>query len=110
MPKRLTISLSFKHERVLRRIAKADEESASVILRRLIREEAKRRSFWRGSKRALGGTVGTLDKRLLIRVSPFHKRIVRQMADSDGESTSAFVRGLIREEALRRNLWSEVGR
>lgn len=110
MPKR-TFVFPFRHGQALRRIAKADEESMSVILRQLIREEAKRRSFWRrGSKRALEGRVGDLDIRLLIRVSPLHRRVVQQMADIDGESMSAFVRGLIREEALRRSLWLEVGR
>jgi len=110
VPKR-TFVFPFRHSQALRRIAKADEEQMSVILRQLVREEAKKRGFWRrSSKRALGGKVGTLDERVLVRVSLFHKRVARQMADADGESVSAFVRGLIREEALRRSLWLEVGR
>lgn len=111
MSKRFTISLPFKYERLLRRIAKADEEPKSAILRQLIREEARKRGLWqRGPRQALAGSVGSLSERLLVRVSPFHKRIVQQMADADGESISAFVRGLIREEASRRGLWLEVGR
>lgn len=111
MSKRFTISLSFKYERLLRRMAKADEEPKSVILRQLIREEARGRGLWqKGSRQALVGKVGSLSERLLVRVSPFHKRVAQQMAGADGESISAFVRGLIREEALRRSLWLEVGR
>lgn len=110
MPRR-TFTFPLRYDRVLRQMAKADEETMSVTLRQLIREKARERGLWRkASGPALKGTVGTMDKRLLIRISPFHKRIVQQMADSDGESISAFVRGLIREEALRRSLWSEVGR
>lgn len=110
MPKRSFV-LPFRHDRILRRIAKADEEPISVTLRQLIREEAKKRGFWRrDSGQALEGRVGALSERLLTSISPFHKRVVQQMAGTDGESVSAFVRGLIREEALRRSLWLEVGR
>lgn len=110
MPKRSFV-LPFRHDRALRRIAKADGEPMSVTLRQLVREEARKRGFWRrDSKQALGGKVGTLSERLLISVSPFHRRVARQMAGTDGESMSAFIRGLIREEALRRSLWLEVGR
>lgn len=110
MPKR-TFVFPFRHDRMLRRIAKADGEPMSVILRQLVREEAKRRGFWQKTpKQVLKGTVGALDKQLLTRVSPFHKRVAQQMADADGGSISALIRGLIREEALRRGLWLEVGR
>ena len=43
---RLAINVLPVHKQAIQRIAEADGESVSVILRRLIRKEAKERSLW----------------------------------------------------------------
>lgn len=47
-PDKITIKVLPSHYDALRRLAEADQEHASVIVRRLIKQEAERRGVWPG--------------------------------------------------------------